>query len=170
MVIGSQIPWLEAILLWQGAEKITTVDYEKIECDHPKIETITPLELAEQYRAGKAEEYDAVVTFSSVEHSGLGRYGDMLNPWGDLMTMARAWCLAKEGAMALVGVPVAQDEVVYNEGRLYGPLQLAHLFANWEVVHTEVDTKVFGRKCDACFSYQPWHVLRKAGKKNEEQP
>ena len=36
------------------------------------------------------DKFDAVVTFSSVEHSGLGRYFDMINPWGDLLTMAKA--------------------------------------------------------------------------------
>jgi hypothetical protein len=50
--------------------------------------------------------FDAVVSHSSLEHSGLGRYGDPLNPWGDLVTMARAWCVAKpnEGKL-LLGVP-----------------------------------------------------------------
>ena len=38
-----------------------------------------------------------MVTFSSIEHSGLGRYGDSLNPWGDLITMAQSWCLLKPG-------------------------------------------------------------------------
>ena len=27
----------------------------------------------------------------------LYRYGDQLNPWGDLIAMARAWCLLKPG-------------------------------------------------------------------------
>ena len=55
--------------------------------------------------------FDLVFTFSSVEHSGLGRvsksvrlflyynishtagrYGDPLNPWGDIITIAQAWC------------------------------------------------------------------------------
>ena len=35
----------------------------------------------------------------------IGRYGDSLNPWGDLITMAQAWCLLKPGARALVGLP-----------------------------------------------------------------
>ena len=35
--------------------------------------------------------FDAVVSFSSIEHSGLGRYGDALNPWGDLIASAQAW-------------------------------------------------------------------------------
>jgi hypothetical protein len=39
------------------------------------------------------------------------RYGDMLNPWGDLITMARAWCLVKPGGLGLVGVPTGMDQV-----------------------------------------------------------
>jgi hypothetical protein len=35
--------------------------------------------------------FDLIVTYSSLEHSGLGRYGDSLNPWADLITMAKAW-------------------------------------------------------------------------------
>jgi hypothetical protein len=33
------------------------------------------------------------------------RYGDMLNPWGDLIAMARSWCLVKPGGYGVVGVP-----------------------------------------------------------------
>jgi Caenorhabditis protein of unknown function, DUF268 len=42
------------------------------------------------------------------------RYGDMLNPWGDLITMARAWCLVKPGGLGLVGVPTGMDQVRGN--------------------------------------------------------
>ena len=35
-----------------------------------------------------AARYDAVVTYSSVEHAGLGRYGDPLDPDGDVAAMA----------------------------------------------------------------------------------
>ena len=31
--------------------------------------------------------YDVIISYSSLEHSGLGRYGDYLNPNGDLETM-----------------------------------------------------------------------------------
>ena len=34
------------------------------------------------------QQYDCVASFSSVEHSGLGRYGDELNPFGDLQASA----------------------------------------------------------------------------------
>ena len=32
---------------------------------------------------GSMDRFDAMASYSSLEHSGLGRYGDALNPWGD---------------------------------------------------------------------------------------
>ena len=71
LVIGSEVPWLEAVLLSKGAKKITTFDYVAIESLHPQIEVITPEELEKKFFAGIR--YDVMVTFSSIEHSGLGR-------------------------------------------------------------------------------------------------
>ena len=90
LVVGSQSPWLEALLLENGAGHVTTLDYVKINCDHPNITTITPDELRQAYLNNKFKEFDFVVSFSSIEHSGLGRYGDGLNPWGDLIASAKA--------------------------------------------------------------------------------
>ena len=55
--------------------------------------------------------FDAVVTVSSLEHSGLGRYGDPVNPWADLIAMARSWCITKPGGKMFIGVPTGPDEV-----------------------------------------------------------
>ncbi len=112
--------------------------------------------------------FDAVVTYSSLEHSGLGRYGDSLNPWGDLMTMARAWCVTKPKGRALVAVPTGFDAIYFNAHRLYGPRQFAHLFANWEVVHTDAkmfkdgpNTKAKDKPCLPSYCYEPIHILEK---------
>ena len=93
LVIGSQSPWIETILIELGAAKITTLEYDEIRTDHPKIETTTPENLRQAFLKGNVPTFDAMVTFSSLENSGLGRYGDSLNPWGDLITIAKAWCL-----------------------------------------------------------------------------
>ena len=60
----------------------------------------------------EGRQFDGVVTFSSLEHSGLGRYGDQLNPWGDLIAMSKAWCLTKPGGRMLIGVPTGPDLVI----------------------------------------------------------
>ncbi len=53
--------------------------------EHPQIETITPEGLAKRFFDGVR--YDVVVTYSSIEHSGLGRYHSFFSSsarWQDL--------------------------------------------------------------------------------------
>jgi len=137
LVIGSQTPWIEAMLLVFGAKKVTTLEYSKIISEHNQIDIITPEELRQRYNAGNIPQFDAMVSFSSLEHSGLGRYGDALNPYGDLITMAKAWCLTKPGGRALVGFPCGMDLINFNANKLYGPVMLPHLFANWNQIYSE---------------------------------
>ena len=134
LVIGSENPWVEALCLSKGAAKVTTLEYANLTSSHPLVDTVTPATLASLVSEGKAPSFDAVVTFSSVEHSGLGRYGDALNPFGDLITMARAWCLAKPNADLVIGVPggSGQSKIRFNAHREYGAVSYAQLFSNWQ--------------------------------------
>ena len=43
------------------------------------------------------EHYDNAATFSSIEHAGLGRFGDPLNPDGDLDVMSQVHCMLRPG-------------------------------------------------------------------------
>jgi hypothetical protein len=136
LVIGSETPWVESCVLAAGASSVVTLEYGTIESRHPNISSMTPNEARALYLRGELEPFDAVVTFSSVEHSGLGRYGDAMNPWGDLQTIARAWCLTKPGGHLVLGVPddMARDSIQFNAHRMYGPVMYMHLTANWEQV------------------------------------
>ena len=91
------------------------------------------------------------------------RYGDQLNPWGDIITMGRAWCQMKPRSRALVGVPTAKDTICFNAARLYGSFLYQHLFANWKQIYSEGDTNVLQKKvdCRIDYNYQPMHVLEK---------
>lgn len=77
LVIGSESPWIEAILFEKGAKHITVLDYGKITSKHPNITILSPDKLREKYLEGifrnEANEFDGMISFSSVEHSGLGR-------------------------------------------------------------------------------------------------
>ena len=137
LVVGSERPWVEACLVGLGAVEVVTIEYGGIISTHPKVTTMTPAEVRKQ-AARYMGYFDAVVSHSSLEHSGLGRYGDAMNPWGDRQATARAWCMTRKGGRMLVGVPEEPggkgDMVYYNQHRYYGPLQLAHLSANWKQV------------------------------------
>jgi len=134
LVVGSEWPWLEASLLVAGADHVVTLEYRPIRSLHPKVTAISFTDMREKVLSGNMEAFDAVFTFSSVEHSGLGRYGDVFNPWGDLMTVARAWCVTKPGGALVIGVPYdsAEGTLVYNAHRIYGPDRFRHLAANYD--------------------------------------
>merc|ERR1712226_652274 len=125
--------------------------------DWPEITTLMPHEFSKMYQNGTLPQFDAVVTHSSIEHSGLGRYGDQLNPWGDLITMAKIWCVMKTGAQALIGVPHGPDTVVFNSHKIYGPTMYSHIFANFKQVWTNADMKFYRESCNYC--YQPVHLI-----------
>jgi len=137
-VIGTLKPWAEAMLLNLGASRVTTVEYRELIINDYRVETITPYSLAERFINGLLVPFDTVFSFSSIEHSGLGRYGDPITPFGDLEATAQVWCMVKNGGYFILGVPVSEDgetcSVIWNAHRIYGSARLQHLTANWRVI------------------------------------
>ena len=80
-----------------GASSVTTIEYANLSIEHQRVTTITPYRVAEHFISGQAVPFDTVFTYSSLEHSGLGRYGDPMSPFGDLEASAQVWCMVKPG-------------------------------------------------------------------------
>lgn len=84
------------------------------------------------------------MSFSSIEHSGLGRYGDQLSPWADVVAVARAWCVSVPDAPLILGVPGCRyglDHMDWNGHRNYGRLRLSVLLQNFRFENvTDVDS------------------------------
>lgn len=74
---------------------------------------------------------DFAFSISSFEHDGLGRYGDPLDPEGDLRAMRDLHKLMAEEGILFLAVPVGPDCLVWNAHRIYGPLRLPKLLKNW---------------------------------------
>lgn len=79
--------------------------------------------------------YDSVWSYSSLEHDGLGRYRDSLNPYGDLQTMVKITCILKPGGFLFLAVSLnTQDFLQFNLHRIYGPIRLPFLYRNFHIV------------------------------------
>jgi len=143
-VVGTEKPWAEAMLLNLGAYSVTTIEYRDLIIEDERVTTITPYRLAEQFLNGHGVPFDTVFTFSSLEHSGLGRYGDPISPFGDLEATAQVWCMVKPGGHFILGVPVRGNRnrcsIVWNANRNYGNYRLQHLTANWRVLEEFIST------------------------------
>jgi hypothetical protein len=73
------------------------------------------------------------VSISNFEHDGLGRYGDPIDPNGDMRAMSEMQALVKPNGFLILGVPVARDAVVWNAHRLYGRVRLPLLLRGWSI-------------------------------------
>lgn len=62
---------------------------------------------------------ESVSCMHVVEHVGLGRYGDPLDPNGDLIAMSELQRVVKIGGSLLFVVPVGRRRIVYNAHRIY---------------------------------------------------
>lgn len=66
-----------------------------------------------------------------VEHVGLGRYGDKMNPEGDLKAISELKRVVKQGGTLLFVVPVGKERVQFNAHRIYSLKQIVDLFKDW---------------------------------------
>ena len=112
VVIGSANPWFEAIAISQGASSVVTVEYNKLTYHHALITTVTSLSDAAIAVAESAGDSDVVVfSISSLDHDGLGRYGDPIAPDGDLLTMDDIR-ITLQPKLFFVTVPIGPVDVV----------------------------------------------------------
>ena len=102
---------------------------------HHQLAALTPERFAKQWLEGDFHEVDFVFTFSSLEHNGLGRYGEPLDAAGDLKDAELLSCVIKQGGLLYFGVPVGPDAIVFNVHRIYGPMRLPMLTANFRVLN-----------------------------------
>jgi hypothetical protein len=91
LVVGSEKPWCEVMALNAGAAHVTTSEYSRIVTNHTQLSAFKPSELAAKVLAPGMdfEPFDFAISFSSMEHAGLGRYGDAHNPYGDFEAAAQ---------------------------------------------------------------------------------
>jgi hypothetical protein len=127
-IIGSEKPRYEALCLANGARPVT-IEYSVIPTNDSRLEITTPARVF-----GSGRKFDAAISLSTYEHSGLGRYGDPVDPEGDLTAMAQLKTVVKKGGIAYIAVPVGQEAVFFNLHRIYGSKRLALLHQGWEVL------------------------------------
>lgn len=102
-VVGSEIPWIEAILINLN-NHVTTIDYNVPDAKYTNLECKDYFTFFEN----STDAFDAIVTFSSIEHSGLGRYGDPLDPNGDFKAMDTIHQNLKRDGLLIWGAPVGK--------------------------------------------------------------
>jgi hypothetical protein len=129
LIIGSEAPCYESLALLYDANSITVVDYEEIESTHEKIKILS----VPQFESNN-DLYDCAFSISSVEHSGLGRYGDPIDIDGDLKSMRVLYDRIKPNGICFFSVPIGTDHIEGILHRVYGKNRLPLLLDGWNVL------------------------------------
>jgi len=124
-ILGSVEPWYESVVLAYGGIP-TTIEYNKLTTNDDRLNLLT----VDEYNSNPIS-FDAAFSISSFEHDGLGRYGDPINPNGDLEAMLNVKeNILNEDGILFLAVPVGIDKCVWNAHRIYGrhrwPLLVEH--------------------------------------------
>jgi SAM-dependent methyltransferase len=86
---------------------------------------------------------NSVVSLScmhTVEHVGLGRYGDRLDPAGDLRAFSELQRVVAPGGDLLVVIPVGQQRLCFNAHRVYSHATIMKIFIDFELMDAALIT------------------------------
>ncbi|MBC7383804.1 MAG: DUF268 domain-containing protein, partial [Bacteroidia bacterium] len=76
---------------------------------------------------------DSISCMHTIEHVGLGRYGDKIDPDGDFKAIAELQRVVKAGGSLLIVVPVGKPKIMFNAHRIYSFELINDLFTNFEL-------------------------------------
>lgn len=79
---------------------------------------------------------DSIASIScmhTIEHIGLSRYGDEIDPDGDLKAIAELQRVVKRGGSLLLVTPLGQPAIKFNAHRIYSFEMIHGLFNNFEL-------------------------------------
>ncbi len=129
--IGSRIDGFIAHLLSMEID-VTLIDIrefpEKVEGLHTIIDDATSL------RQVPDESIESMSALCSLEHFGLGRYGDSIDPEACFRCFEEIQKKIKKGGNLYISLPVGKERVEFNAHRVFYPITIIECFCNMNLV------------------------------------
>jgi hypothetical protein len=110
--------------------RVTALDPRGYPFAHPSLEAVTG-ELANWH---PGEPLDGAIAISTVEHIGLGFYGEPRHEDGDLAALGHLRELVRPRGLLVLTVPFGARAAVSEFERTYDTARLERLLAGWEVL------------------------------------
>ena len=76
----------------------------------------------------------------SLEHFGLGRYGDPIDPEACDKAICAIQRVMKPGGKVYISLPIGQDEIWFNNGRIFKPQSVVELFTDMRLIEFSIAT------------------------------
>lgn len=106
-------------------------DYRPAVLDLDNLETASADLLSLPFSSGSISSLSCMHV---VEHVGLGRYGDPLDPDGDLKSISELKRVVAPGGNLLFVVPIGMPRIMFNAHRIYSYHQVIKYFSGFDLV------------------------------------
>lgn len=132
--IGSRIDGFVAHLACQ--REVEVYDIRPLEAQIPNVR-FRQWDLTDAGPAAPTDQADSVSCLHTVEHVGLGRYGDRIDPQGWRIAIARLASLVAPGGRLWLSVPVGRRRVEFNAHRVFDPREILEQVQRAGLAHVE---------------------------------
>jgi hypothetical protein len=79
------------------------------------------------------EATDSLSCLHTIEHFGLGRYGDPLDPAGHLKGLSRLLEMVAPGGWLYLSTPMGPERVEFNAHRVFAAATIFNFFEDWKI-------------------------------------
>jgi len=102
--------------------KVTVLDQRKYPFTHPNLTVLGNDIFSDSLKINK--KFDLIISISTIEHMGFGRYGDGIVEDADKRAASILWNLVENNGRLIVSVPAGKPTIqrgyrVYNKKRIY---------------------------------------------------
>ncbi len=122
--VGSRIDFVGIL---SASLPVTFVDFRPLKVTLPNVKTLTGSILELPFADGSVSSLSCLHV---IEHIGLGRYGDPLDPQGTKKAAAELARVLAPGGNLFVGVPVGRERLCFNAHRIHAPRTILDYFAS----------------------------------------
>jgi hypothetical protein len=132
-------PWIESVLLLDGATKITNIDMTQKVYEHESIQSIYLL----NDNLNLFQQFDVIISYFSIENIGLGKFGEDLAFNADLDTINLIKCILNKNGLVFLTLSTSFNEnesfINFNTNRIFGKNRLNELFSsNFAIIDSVV--------------------------------
>lgn len=114
---------------------VTFVDIRPLELTIPNYEGLSGSVLSMHFPDGSVE---SLSSLHVIEHIGLGRYGDPLDPFGSVKAAREIVRVIRNGGRAYISVPIGRSRVQFNGQRVFAIDEVLNMFTGLRLAELSV--------------------------------